>query len=311
MKLQKTETQSELRVERLHIVKRYSLILDKNLCRGCGICKVVCPKDAVEIVKIPKSFEGEKAKRPIIEVNENKCVFCGICDAICPFGALTLKVDGEHVIPVVRSESFPQIIHNLEIDTTKCEVGCSDCEKACPLGIIKARKMSPLERAREIVKSKKGNVKLRPLIDVQLSSCPGCGLCELACPQKAIKTRKIFYGNIAINHDKCPSGCQDCLTVCPFPGVLSLSDDGKVSVNARHCTYCGICELVCPVESALMLHRTYVNHSSVHSGAWNKALERLTDTNVLARELKTLSALRTQKLVSKRLVGRSHKSGKK
>lgn len=300
MKLQKTETESELKVERLHIQKHYSLTLDRILCKGCGICKVVCPKDAMEIVKISRSSAGEKARRPLIEVNEKKCVFCGICDAICPFGALTLKIDGEHVIPVIRTESFPQIIHNLEIDTTKCEVGCSDCEKACPLGIIKARKMSPLERAREIVRSKKDNVKLKPLIDVQLKLCPGCGLCELACPQKAISVKKIFHGSIKVNHEKCLKGCQDCLDVCPFPGVLSLSDDNEVCVNALHCTYCGICKLVCPAEGALMFQRTYINHSSVHSAAWNKALEKLGSTKVLAKELKAVSSLKTRKLVSRR-----------
>lgn len=294
MKQLKSETENELKVERIHHVKSYSLILDKSLCKGCGICKIICPKEAIEIKKIPKSPTEEKAKHAIIDVDQEKCIYCGMCVAICPFGALKVRVDGEQVIPVIRTESFPQLIRDLEIDTQKCEVGCSDCEKGCPIKIIKTLRVSPLERAREILRAKKDkSVKVRPLVDVQLDLCAGCRLCEPSCPQRAIKAQKIFHGKIRVFHEKCPEGCKDCLDVCPFSGALYLDEDGKVHTNEYFCTYCGVCKMVCPVEDALELQRKYICHTPVRSGAWNKALEKLTSTKDMAKELRTKSQAKT------------------
>ncbi len=301
MRQLKTETESELRVERIHLVKRYSLTLDKSSCKGCGVCETVCPKKAITITKTSKAYYGEKAKNPTLGVSEEKCIYCGICEAICPFGALSTRIDGEHVIPVVKTESFPKVIREIQIDTKKCEVGCSDCEKACPLKIIRPRKISPVERAREILKAAKDkNTKLKPIIELKEEACAGCRICEEKCPQKAIRIRKIFEGTIRINQSKCPKNCQDCLDVCPFPSALYLSNEGKVHTNQSHCTYCGICKIVCPEEGALDFKRTHISHTQVHSAAWNRALESLTSTIELSKELKATGMNKTREAVKKR-----------
>jgi len=69
------------------------------------------------------------------------------------------------------------------------------------------------------------------------------------------------------------------------PGVLTVSDYGKVEVNEYCCIYCGVCKIVCPVEDALTLKRTVIAHAPVQSGAWNSALEKLTSTKGLTKEL--------------------------
>ena len=51
--------------------------VDKNICVACGVCRKVCPKQAIEIIK------GCYAK-----VNEEKCVGCGICSKNCPAGCI-------------------------------------------------------------------------------------------------------------------------------------------------------------------------------------------------------------------------------
>jgi 4Fe-4S ferredoxin len=309
MRLVKSDSEEEIVIERIHHVKRYSLVLCKKACKGCGICAIVCPKEAIEMLKAPKAF-GQKAKPPVVDLSEKKCIYCGICEAICPFGALRIKIDGEHVVPVLRTESFAKIIRRVDVDTTKCEVGCSDCEKECPLDIIRTRRVSPIERAREIVRARKdGSAKPRALVDVQIDKCAGCRLCEFACRQGAIITQKIFHGKININPEKCPEGCTDCLDVCPFSSVLYLDSDGKVRVNERSCTYCGVCDAVCSTEGALAFERTYVHHAPIRSGAWNRALEKLTTTHSLAKELKTKGQTKAVDTVRKRFTsGSSHES---
>jgi len=299
MKLLKNETENELTIEMILHAKRYSLTVDKTRCTGCGICMEICPREAIEIKKTPKA-DGEKAKPPTIDINEEKCHYCGMCDPICPFGALKVKINGEHMIPVINNESFPQLIREIEVDTTKCDLDCVDCEKACPLEIIKVSVHAPDGEEVTDIASRSNKESLTVTVNIEKDFCPCCRLCEMKCPEGAIRVEKIFHGNLRINREKCPESCQDCLDVCPIPEALYLSDDGKVYVNELYCIYCGVCKIVCPEEGALELHRTYIRHTPVRSGAWNKALEKLTSTKVMTKELRTKSSTRTKESVKKR-----------
>jgi MinD superfamily P-loop ATPase len=113
--------------------------------------------------------------------------------------------------------------------------------------------------------------------------------------------RKTFEGKIAIDQAKCPERCQDCVDVCPIKGTLTVAD-GKVQVNEATCTYCGACKVVCPVDEALTLKRTKVLHTPIHSGTWNKTLERITSPMDAVKELKATSSMNAKKVVAKRFV---------
>ncbi len=52
--------------------------IDKNLCRGCGICVDSCPVGALTMDRIPI-------------VDAEKCTECGECISICPFGAIAVQ----------------------------------------------------------------------------------------------------------------------------------------------------------------------------------------------------------------------------
>jgi len=307
MKQLKTETENELKVERILHAKRYALTLDKNLCTGCGICKIVCPREAIEVKTIPRTA-GQKAKHPAISVDELKCHYCGVCNSMCPFGALKVQVDGEHVIPVIKTESFPQLIREIEVDAKKCKPDANalaECEEACPLKLIKVSWRTPDGKEVKDVKSISNMENVSVFIDIKKDLCPCCRLCELKCPEDVIHVRKMFHGILKVNAEKCPEGCKDCVDVCPITGTLYLLDDGKVHFNEASCVYCGACKLVCPVEGALDFQRTYVYHTPVHSGAWNKALEKLTSTTEMTKELKAKGALKARESVEKRLAWRA------
>jgi len=215
-----------------------------------------------------------------------------------------VKVNGENVIPVIEHESFPQLIREIEVDSTKCDVDCVDCEEACPLNLIKVTVRTRDGKEVKDIESISGKENLTVDVDIKKELCPCCRICEVKCPQGAIRVRKIIHGVININREKCPEDCQDCLDVCPIPGALYLSEeDGKVYVNEMFCVYCGACKIVCPVEEALEFERTYIRHTPVRSGAWNKALEKLTSTKGMTKELRAKGFGRTQIAVKKR-VGR-------
>ena len=300
LKTTKTDTAKALTLEWVLHVKNYKLALDKNLCVGCQICALACPKEAIKIEKHPK-IQGEKAKKAKIDVDLTKCNFCGICDILCPYGAIKVTVNGEHILSVVEKESFPQLIRDIQVDTSKCPIDCVECETACPLDLIKVTRLTADGKVVEKV-TKKKRAKLQVKIDIEKERCPCCRICEFKCPEGIIHVRKFIQGKILIHPEKCPEGCTDCLDVCPITGALYLSDeDKKVHVNEMFCVYCGACKVVCPAEEALELKRNKISHTPIRSGAWNKALEKLASPIEMTKELKAKGSRKLMESVEKRL----------
>ena len=52
-------------------------ICDKNLCCGCGVCKTVCPQNAIRMTADERGFLHP-------EIAEELCVNCGLCKKRCP-----------------------------------------------------------------------------------------------------------------------------------------------------------------------------------------------------------------------------------
>jgi 4Fe-4S ferredoxin len=183
-------------------------------------------------------------------------------------------------------------------------VDCVECEEACPLDLIKVTRLTADGKVVENVDSltEEEKAKLQVKVEIEKESCPCCRICEVKCPENAIHIGKFFYGKILIHTEKCPEECTDCLDVCPITGALYLSDeDKKVHVNEMFCIYCGACKVVCPVDEALELKRTKINHTPVSSGTWNKALERLASLIEMTKELKAKSSQKARESVEKRL----------
>jgi len=300
LKTTKTDTAKALTLEWALHIKNYKLTLDKDLCVGCQICTLACPKEAIKFEKQPK-IHGEKAKKAKVDIDLGKCNFCGICDVLCPYGAMKVTVNGEHILSIIEKESFPQLVRDIQVDTSKCPANCVECEEACPLDLIKITRVTADGKILEKTpKRKRKGIQVK--VDIAKERCPCCRICEFKCPEGLLHVRKFMLGKIAIHEEKCPENCTDCLDVCPITGALYFSDeDKKVHVNEMFCVYCGTCKIVCPVDEALELKRTRIIHTPVRSGAWNKALERLASPIEITKELKAKSFLKTQESVEKRL----------
>jgi 4Fe-4S ferredoxin len=301
-KTQKLDTAQALTLEWILQVKNYKLALDKNQCVGCQICSLACPKGAITVTKQPK-VAGEAAKKAKVDVDLAKCNFCGVCDVTCPYGAIKVTLNGDNSLALIAKESFPQLVRDIKIDTKNCPKDCKACEEACPLKQLKITKVTydgkPVEDLQKLSPSERKHVQVT--VDIPKEKCPTCRACEYKCPPGVIKMRKTFEGKITVDQTKCPEGCRDCVDVCPITGTLTTAD-GKVQVNEATCTYCGACKVVCPVEDALTLKRTKVLHTPVHSGTWNKALERITSPMDAVKELKATSGMHAKKVVAKRFV---------
>ena len=302
LKTIKTDTAEALTLEWVLHVKHYKLAIDKNLCKGCQICALACPKEAVTIEKQPKT-SGEKTNKARIDVNLAKCNFCGICDILCPYGAIKMTLNGERHLSVVDKESFPQLIRYIQVNSAKYSP-TSDIKKICPLDLISVTWSTPDSKKVEnlAVLAEVEKHETHAEIVIEKERCPCCRVCEFKLPEGTVQVRKFIEGKIAIYPEKCPEGCTDCLDVCPITGALYLSAaDKKVNVNETFCVYCGACKVVCPVPEALELKRTKINHTPVHSGAWNKALERLASPLEMTKELKTKGSQKARESVAKRL----------
>ncbi|MEM2816794.1 MAG: 4Fe-4S dicluster domain-containing protein [Candidatus Bathyarchaeia archaeon] len=303
LKTLKKETAESLTLEWILHVKNYRLTLNKNFCVGCEICSLACPKEAIKLEKLPKTLNG-KARHAKVDINLEKCNFCGICDIMCPFGAIKVTINGEHILNVLEKESFPQLIRDIQVNSAKCTPDCVDCEEGCPLDLIKISYIKPDGKVVEDLKSLTTLERewLRIDVNIDKERCPCCRICEFKCPEGLIHVRKTFHGRIKINQEKCPEGCKDCLDVCPITGALYLSEaDKKVHVNELFCVYCGACKVICPIDGALELKRTGIMHTPVRSGAWNKALERLTSSLETSKELKAKSSQKAVEAVERRL----------
>ena len=137
-------------------------------------------------------------------------------------------------------------------------------------------------------------------MDLDKKHCPTCRVCEFKCSPGVIKVQKVFEGKITINIEKCPLDCKNCVDACPIPEALYLSKDSKKpQVNELFCVYCGACKIACPEDGAIDLKRTKIYHTTAKSGAWNKALERLTSSKDAIKELKAKGSMKAKEMVLK------------
>ncbi len=63
---------------------KYSI--DIEICKGCGLCVSVCPKNILEI----SDELNAKGYYPAFQARPEDCIFCTTCCIICPDVAITI-----------------------------------------------------------------------------------------------------------------------------------------------------------------------------------------------------------------------------
>lgn len=58
-----------------------------NICKGCGLCVVACPKKLIEL----SGGLNEKGYHPAEITNQEACIGCAFCATMCPDCVITVE----------------------------------------------------------------------------------------------------------------------------------------------------------------------------------------------------------------------------
>ena len=61
----------------------YEHNIEKDRCKGCGLCITVCPKNVLEL------DDAEKA----VAVRKEDCIACRLCELRCPDLAIEIETE--------------------------------------------------------------------------------------------------------------------------------------------------------------------------------------------------------------------------
>ncbi len=63
-----------------------SIVVDKEKCKGCGLCVVACPQDVIALAKEVNS----KGYNFAYMVKPDACIGCANCAEVCPDSIITV-----------------------------------------------------------------------------------------------------------------------------------------------------------------------------------------------------------------------------
>ena len=64
------------------------MTVNRDTCKGCGLCVQVCPK---KMISLDKKALNQKGYHPACVEDMSKCIGCAMCAQMCPDCAITVE----------------------------------------------------------------------------------------------------------------------------------------------------------------------------------------------------------------------------
>jgi ferredoxin-type protein NapG len=229
---------------------------------------------------LPLAYAQKKRLRPPGALDEKdllgSCIKCGQCVQVCPVQAIKLAdlVDGFGVgVPYIDAR---QQACDFSCDAVQCILACPTGSLAYDKpGFLLTRAGAPLA-AKPILKAKEKDPE--PTLNLK----ERMGVARLSRPEACLATQgkgfkgqtrgadfqgRMRYMNVdrwkpilLSQHPYDVKECNLCVSECPVGGAISMetltTSDGKTRrqpVVHEPCVGCGVCEMVCPTESACIV----------------------------------------------------------
>lgn len=316
---QKTVTEHEIRLERAMVTRHYIMTWDLDCCVGCQIGPLVCPKDAVIHVEgeIVDGRLVKKSSVDIDPDTCVLCGMCEVMcskNAITMIinGERENPVLAYEAFPdLIQSTTFDKerfdwsrkdfVIDNcptsvisydeeqdtLVVDDEHC-IRCRQCEIAS-------------DGAFQVVQPWQGKVELRREKCVE-----GCLACADICPTRALHiddpSTGSGQGELVLADYYCIK-CGACMQVCP---VKPEYEEYEVTVESH-----GVTKTITRTritnagELPVWVERWRIRHQPVQSGAWIEALRKMADDKAGAVEIDSKRALKRRDLLKALAGGRA------
>ena len=69
---------------------KYEARIDGDVCKGCELCRVYCPKGLI----VMSSHINDKGYSPAEMIRQEDCIGCKSCALMCPDGAISIYKEG-------------------------------------------------------------------------------------------------------------------------------------------------------------------------------------------------------------------------
>lgn len=73
----------------MELLQMPKVIVDNNICKGCEMCVIACPKS---ILALDRSITNNKGYHPVHVTDGSQCTGCGSCTIMCPDVAIRVEI---------------------------------------------------------------------------------------------------------------------------------------------------------------------------------------------------------------------------